>query len=314
LPSALLAILCPVSLPLWDIVGVGANAVDRVYVLPASLAEARPDAKLRILHHRRSCGGQTATMLATCRRLGATAAYIGTIGSNDDGALVRAELARLDIDLTYAVGRDGPNPFAVILIEERTGERMVLWDRDDRMRLQPTDVPADVLARARLVHVDDVDLDAAIAAARAAARAGVPVTSDIERAADRVDELIGAVTCPIFAAPALADLTGIADPERALRKIRRAHAGLITVTLGADGAMVLDGDRIVHAPGVAVSAVDTTGAGDVFRGAFAIAWLENRTAADVLRFANAAAAVSCTRPGAVAGAPGRAEIDALLRA
>ena len=293
---------------------MGANAVDRVYVLPASLADARPDAKLRIRHHVRSCGGQTATMLATCRRLGASAAYVGTIGSNDDGDLARAELARQGIDLTYAVSRDAPNPYAVILIDERTGERMVLWDRDDRLRLQPQEVPADVLGRARLVHVDDVDLEAAIAAARAAGRAGVPITSDIERAADRMDELIAAVTCPIFAEPALAELTGLADPERALRKIRRAHSGLLCVTLGSRGAMALDGDDLVHAPAFTVRAVDTTGAGDVFRGAFAIAWLEKKTAADVLRFANAAAAVSCTRLGALAGAPASAEIDALLTA
>ena len=298
----------------WDVVGVGANAVDRVYVLPSSLAGARPDAKLRIEHHVRSCGGQTATMLATCRRLGARAAYIGTIGSNDDGALARAELTRCGIDLTYVVTRDAPNPYAVILIDASSGERMVLWDRDERLRLEPHEVPADVIGRARLVHVDDVDLEAALAAAQAARRAGVPVTSDIERAAERVDELIAAVTCPIFAEPALADLTGLADPERALRRIRRLHPGLLCVTLGSRGAMGLDGDRVIHAPSFEVRAVDTTGAGDVFRGAFAMAWLEERAAADILRFANAAAAVSCTKVGAMAGAPTRAEIDALLRA
>ena len=279
-----------------------------------SLAGSPRDVKLRIRRHLISCGGQVATTLVTCRRLGARVAYVGTIGSDADAARLREELARDEVDLTHAVARDGPHAFAVILIDERTGERMVLWDRDERLRLAAADVPGDVIARARLVHVDDVDLEASLAAARLAITAGVPVTSDIERASDRVEELIAAVTCPIFAAPGLVELTGIDDPERALRKMRRLHPGLLSVTLGPDGAMALDGDALVHVPAVRVHAVDTTGAGDVFRGAFAIAWLAGKPAAEVLRFANAAAAVSCTRVGAIAGAPTRAELEPLLTA
>jgi sugar/nucleoside kinase (ribokinase family) len=295
-------------------VGVGASAVDRVYVLPESLAGAPRDAKLRIRRHLISCGGQVATTLVTCQRLGLTTAYIGTIGSDADGARLVDELVRGHVDVAHVVVRDAPHAFAVILIDERTGERMVLWDRDERLRLTPADVPPDVIARARLVHVDDVDIDASIAAATLARAANIPVTSDIERAADRADELIAAVTCPMFARQGLAELTGLDDPERALRKMRRLHPGLLCVTLGPDGAMALDGDAIVHVPGVAVRAIDTTGAGDVFRGAFATAWLEGYSTRDVLRFANAAAALSSTRVGAIAGAPTRAELEPWLRA
>src|SRR5262249_36134599 len=256
-----------------------------------------------------SCGGQVATMLVTCQRLGATTAYVGTIGSDADATRLREELSRDAVDLTYVVSRDGPHAFAVILIDERTGERMVLWDRDPRLQLASSDVPSEVITRARLVHVDDVDIEASLTAARLATAAGIPVTSDIERASDRAEELITAVTCPIFAKAGLVELTGVDDPERALRRIRRLHSGLLCVTLGPDGAMALDGDDVVHAPGVAVHAVATTGAGDVFRGAFAVAWLEGRSTLDRLRLANTAAALSTTRVGAIAGAPTRAELD-----
>ena len=298
----------------WDIVGVGANAVDHVYILPVSLAGGPADAKLRIRRHVISSGGQVATMLAAAQKLGATTAYVGTIGAGDDAAILRADLARSGIHAARLVSRDAPQPFAVILIDERTGERIVLWDRDARLRLEPGDVPADVIAHARLLHVDDVDLEASIDAARLARAAGVPSICDIERAANRVDELAALVTCPIFAAPGLSEITGVGDPERALRKLRKTHPGVLTVTLGPAGAMALDGDALVHVPAFAVRAIDTTGAGDVFRGAFAVAWLERRATADVLRFANAAAAVSCTRLGAMAGAPGRDEVDRRLTA
>jgi sugar/nucleoside kinase (ribokinase family) len=297
--------------PRWDVVGVGASAVDRVYVLPSSLAGGPRDVKLRIRRHLISCGGQVATTLVACQRLGARTAYVGTMGSDADGARLREELARDGVDLRYAIARETPHAFAVILIDDRTGERMVLWDRDPRLQLSAADVPTDVIAQARLVHVDDVDLDASLAAARLARAAGIPVTSDIERASDRAEELVAAVTCPIFARAGLVELTGVEDPERALRRMRRMNPGLLCVTLGPDGAMALDDDTIVHAPGVAVRAIDTTGAGDVFRGALAIAWLEGKSTSEMLRFANAAAALSVTRVGAIAGAPTRAELEPL---
>jgi sugar/nucleoside kinase (ribokinase family) len=107
-------------------------------------------------------------------------------------------------------------------------------------------------------------------------------------------------------------LTGEADLETALRVIRRRHRGLLCVTLGSRGAMMLEGDRVHRAPGFAVHAVDTTGAGDVFRGALIYALLRGDDPAGMLRFANAAASISCTRPGAIASVPTVAETDAVL--
>src|SRR5262249_55008290 len=91
--------------------------------------------------------------------------------------------------------------------------------------------------------------------------------------------------------------------ERALRKMRRNHDGQLCVTLGPRGAMLLVGDTLNAEPAPAVDAVDTTGAGDVFRGAFVYAWLKGDAPAEILRFANAAAATSCTRVGAITGVP-----------
>ncbi len=293
------------------VVGLGANAVDAVYVLPHAPAPSGPLAKLRIRRHFVSCGGQVATSLATCSRFGLETQYIGAIGNDSNGDRIHAALAAAGVGTAHVIRRDAANPAAVILIDESSGERIVLWDRGPAFALTPADIPDEVIASADLLHVDDVDLDASIRAAQLARSRSIPVTSDIERVYDRTEELVRAVSHPIFGEDVALALSGSSDHERALRKIRVMNAGLLCVTLGAAGSVALDGDRIVRAPGIRVSAVDTTGAGDVFRGAFIHALLAGRSTADMLRFANAAAAASCTRFGAISGVPTMAETLAL---
>jgi sugar/nucleoside kinase (ribokinase family) len=296
----------------WDVVGLGANSVDYVNLLPAYPRPQGEFAKMRIREQTITCGGQMATALATCTQLGLSAKYLGATGTDDNGRRIRLEMERRGIDLADAVIRDGRTQFAIILVDEGTGERIVLWDRDERLALRDREVPPDVLAAARLVHVDDVDQAAAIKAARLARQLGRPVTSDLDRMTERTEELVAAVTIPIFAEHVPPALTGVADHEAALRKLSRRHEGLLVVTLGPRGALTLDGDRAVHAPGFVVDVVDTTGAGDVFRGGFVFGLLQGWPVDRVLAFANAAAAVSCTRLGALNGVPVREEVDRLL--
>ena len=286
---------------MFDVVGLGACSVDYVYVVPAPPAPDGPRAKLRIASHFVSCGGQVATMVAACAAFGLRARYLGPFGSDANAGLVRDELARRKVVLDGAIAREGTNQFAVILVDERTGERMVLWDRDPR--LSAPELDADAICSGRVLHVDDVDEDLSIRAARIAAARGVIVTTDLDRVTERTAELVAAATLPIFDEHVPAALTGESDPERALRKLRRAHTGLLVMTLGARGAMALDGDRLVHEPAVPVTPVDTTSAGDIFRAGFLTAFLGGRPLAEALREGNRVAAKSCTVRGAMASIP-----------
>jgi sulfofructose kinase len=296
----------------WDVVGLGANAVDFVYRLPASPQATGNLSKMRIRQQTISCGGQMTTALVACARFGLRAKYIGATGTDGNGRRIRAELTHHNVDTSDAVIHDAPNQYAVILVDETTGERIVLWDRDDRLRLRPHEIPKDALLSARLLHVDDVDQEAAILAASIAKEAGLAVTSDIDRLTGRTIDLVQAVTIPIFAEHIPTHLTGARDPESALRQLRTEHDGLLCVTLGAEGALALDGDQAIHSPGFKVVAVDTTGAGDVFRAGFIYGTLQGWDTPRTLRFANAAAGLSCTRPGAIAGVPSLEEIERFL--
>jgi sulfofructose kinase len=299
-----------VTPPRWDVVGVGENSVDLIVRLPARL-DFGPGAKLQVEPPASAVGGQVVTAVCTCAALGLRAAYVGAFGEDDHGRFARQELERRGVDTSTAQARRAANRQAVILVDAR-GERSVLWSRDPALALRPDDLPEDMLRDARAVHVDGVDADAALHAAGIARQAGAIVTCDIDRADAPSAALFDAVTHPVVAEPVPSALTGEPDVEKALRILRRRHAGPICVTLGARGALLLDGDRLHAAPAPDVDAVDTTGAGDVFRGAYITAMLEGMPLERALRFATAAAAVSCTRRGAVAGVPTRGEIDDLL--
>jgi sulfofructose kinase len=304
----------PPPSPPWDVVGVGANSVDYVYRLPAPPEVQGPHAKMRIESHVVSFGGQMTTALATVASLGLRGKYIGVTGNDHAGDLMRRELVRRGLDVGHVVTRHCPNPFAVILVDKVSGERIVLWERHEALALQASEIPADVISAARLLHVDDTDQPAAIAAARIGRQAGIHVTSDIDRLTERTEELIAAVTIPMFAEHVPPAVTGEADLERALRKIRRTHDGLLCATMGPHGSMLLVGDRLHVEPANPVETVDTTGAGDVFRGAFIAALLRGDGPGEILRFANAAAAVSVTRRGAMSGVPSRADVEAMQAA
>jgi len=298
----------------WDVIGIGENSVDSVNLLPRYPQPSGPSAKMRIRERHVLCGGQMATAMCACASLGLRAKYVGVTGTDDNGRRIRAELQTRNVDISDLVIRDVENRFAVILVDENTGDRMVLWDRDDRLRLRDSELPVDALGKTAVVHVDDVDDEVAIRAARLAREAGAMVTSDIDRLTPRTQELASTVTHAIFAQHVPTALTGVANTEAALRTLRRTLDNVLVVTMGEHGASALDGDRFYHEPAFAVHAVDTTGAGDVFRGGFIYALVNGQPLDQALRTANAAAAVSCTRLGALNGVPTLAEVRELMTA
>jgi sulfofructose kinase len=298
----------------WDVIGIGENSVDSVNLLPGYPQPTGPSAKMRIRERHILCGGQMATAMCACASLGLRAKYVGVTGTDDNGRRIRAELQGRNVDISDLVIRDVENRFAVILVDENTGDRMVLWDRDDRLRLRESELPVDAIGRTAVVHVDDVDDEVAIRGARLGRDAGALVTSDIDRLTPRTEELVATVTHAIFAQHVPMALTGLADTEAALRKMRQTLDNILVVTMGEQGSSALVGDRFFHEPAFLVHAVDTTGAGDVFRGGFIYALVNGQPMDQALRTANAAAAVSCTRLGALNGVPTLAEVDQLMAA
>lgn len=294
-----------------DVLGFGESSVDYVYTVPTLPRGGA--SKLPIASRYTAVGGQVATAIAACAAFGLNAGYLGTVGNDEAGRRVREELTARGIDLSRLIERKAASRYAVIMVEASTGERLVLWERDGRLDLAPAEVRAEMVAGARVVHLDATDEGASIALARLARSAGAIVTCDVDTVTERTPELLSLVTIPVLAANVPRDLTGIDDVEGALRGMRATHPGPICVTLGEKGSAALDGDRFVHVPAVSVRAVDTTGAGDVFRAGLICGIVRGWPVEQMLRFGNAAAALSCTRRGAMSSVPDLPAVEALLR-
>jgi sulfofructose kinase len=297
----------------FDVVGLGLNSLDLVTVVAEHPA---PNSKQRMEQFLRLPGGQTATALVACARLGWTAAYIGCFGEDDFGASSRQSLVDAGVDLTWARTVPGStNQFAVVIVDARTGERTVMWNRHPGLTLEAGDVPVDGATAGRMLLVDCHETAAATRAARCARQAGIPTVVDVERVRPGTMDLLREIYAIIAAERFPSELTGYDTPGRALEALAQEFtAPLVCVTLGDGGSLARVGGREIRTPGFPVHCVDSTGAGDAFRGGFAAACLRapEGQIEDVLAYANAVASLNCRALGARGGLPTIAEVDEAL--
>jgi sulfofructose kinase len=294
-----------------DVVGLGLNATDTVMTVPKFPALG---GKERVTELAMQAGGQVATALVTCRRLGLTVRYIGRVGDDPAGRLQLASLRREGLDTSdIRVIRGVPNQYGYIIVDQATGERTVFWDRDLRLTVQPEELKPTAVTSARLLHLDGCDVEAALVAARFARRARIPVLADLDTVYKKVEKLFSYLDYLIASTHFLPAVTGHADPFRVLENMAREYrVGTPGMTLGRDGALVYHEGRFIYSPGFVVETVDTTGAGDVFHGAFAYALLAGWDMARILDFSNAMAALNCTALGARGGIKSQAEAERLM--
>ncbi len=295
----------------FDVVGVGLNATDTLLIVPHFPAYA---GKVPFQEEILSPGGQVASAMVACARLGLRTKYIGAIGDDERGRIQMESLQGTGINLDHVQHcRNCPNQSAYIIVDRSTGERTVLWRHDECLRIDPERIAEEHIACARLLHIDGFDTRAAARAAEVARAAGIPVTVDVdtiyhgfERVLPNVDYLVASSEFP-------AAWTGVNDPLAALEAIQNEFGMRVAaMTLGAHGALACEGGRFHYSPAYVVNCIDTTGAGDVFHGAFCYAVLQRMPMRDALEFSNAMAALNCTAIGARGGIRGLNDVRALM--
>ena len=297
---------------LVDVVGLGLNAMDTICVVDRF---PKPNTKTGIRQVRVEPGGQVATALATCARLGLTTRYIGSVGDDDAGraqleSLVRAGLGTENVRMVSGA----KTQFAVILLEEGVGERTILWHHDPLLNYPAKDLQRDAVVSGRILHLDGCDSEAALQAARWAREAGIPVVIDIDELYDGgTEELLRNVDYFIAAEEFAARVLGPMTDNDALRALAdRYGCRVVGITLGSRGAAFIQNGHVFRSPAFHVSVADTTGAGDVFHGAFIYGLLQKWDLEKAVRFANAAAGLKCIETGARRGIPTLEQVMKML--
>ncbi|MCX5800626.1 MAG: PfkB family carbohydrate kinase [Candidatus Eisenbacteria bacterium] len=294
-----------------DVVGLGYTATDYLSIVPR-LPE--PDTKLEALCLSIQGGGPVATGLVTVRRLGLSASYVGKVGDDDFGNFMLRELEREGIDVSRVVCEKGAtSQFAFIMVDETSATRTIVWTRGSVNKLKKGEADLDLVDACKCLLLDDLEVEAAIEAAKRARLANVPIVLDAGSLRDGMRELVGLCDFVVASKEFGRQFSGEAGPLAAAQRIYDETGRVSVVTAGAEGAVCVCANGVWRQEGFRVRAVDTTGAGDVFHGAFAAGIIKGWEIPKVLEFSCAVAAMKCRSLGGRPGIPSFVEAIAFLR-
>ncbi len=298
----------------WDVLGLGAVTVDDLIYVDQY---PQPGTKLPVRDRRREGGGLTGTALVAAARLGAKAAYCGVLGDDELSRFTLLEFEREGVDCSLIVRRAEARPTnSTVIVDRSTAQRTILYSNARVVELASEEIKEDLIASCQVLLVDHTMARAGLQAAALARAQRIPVVGDVEREAEpsllnlmrQIDHLIVSMR---FAGR----VTGEREPEGMVRALSGPDRACCVVTGGERGCWYSEhGGDVHHLPALRVQAVDTTGCGDVFHGAYAACLAQGESAHTALQVATVAAGLKATQPGGRSGIPDRATIDQVLAA
>ena len=290
------------------VIGIGLACLDQLLIWEDMAAPVQDN---KIVDTAMQGGGMAATAMVTVSRLGGEAELWAAVGDDWVGQQIVRSLETERVDVRQVVRMLGANSmFMVVCVDRKSGERHFMhWNAPDKPDAAIGDLAH--LADAGCLLIDHTLPASELRAAQEAQRLGVPVVSDTERLTEWHTEIFPFVDYTIVSERgARAVNENLRD---ACRSIRQMGAGCVVVTLGEKGLVYLDGETYGQLPAFEVEAVDTTGAGDVFHGAFCYGLVQGFSLEANLRFSSATSALKCLHIGGRAGIPSRNQVDDFLQ-
>jgi len=294
----------------FDIAGLGICSVDFLGLMKKY---PEPGEKIPLQAFSKQGGGLAGTALTAAARLGAKTAYLGKLGRDEYSRFLLEEFHKDGVNVDHVVFADGAQPpIAFIHVEQDTGERRIAryWQK---FELNPEELDRRAIQNSRILFLEHHFVDAGIAAAKWIKEAGGIVVIDAEREVPRFEEILQLADYIIVSQHFAAEKTGSGNPEKSAELLQQKYGGVAVVTAGEKGAYCRTPDYIFYQSAFQVDVVDTTGAGDVFHGAFMAGLIENWALPKILEFAAAAAAIKCRGLGGREMIPNREKAIAFLR-
>ena len=294
-----------------EIVGLGVCCEDQIGLAPRW---PKADEGVHLQDSIRQCGGMVATALAAASRLGVSTAFLGMAGKDASGRWLKQQLEAQGVDTSEFILRPGfSTPISTIIVEQKTGQRRIFHYRPVEFDLTKKDVDLSVISKARFLHLDGHYLDLSLEAAQLARKHKVKICLDASFPYSGMDCLFPWVDYLICNRHFPSQMTGQKDMKKALNSLAQRGLGWVVVTLGSKGGLYLNRGRFESYPAFPVNVIDSTGAGDVFHGAFLAALCRRRTRKKAIQYAAAAAALSCQALGGQGALPTHEEVMELIR-
>jgi sulfofructose kinase len=299
------------SLENVEVVGLGQACIDYLGRIPVY---PREDAKVELTDLHTQCGGPASTALVTLSRLGIKTAFLGSVSDDPFGIEIQKGLKEEEVDTTFLRVTPGyTSQFAFIAITKKNGARTIFWDRGSVPHLTSEDVDLSPFSHARVFHTDGLMLAASIEAANQAKDMGMTIVMDAGTLRQGYRELVSLVDVLIASQGFCEALVGSGEPsEKALEALAQWGPQDVIITLGAKGSVGWHEGHITFQDAFSVEVVDTTGAGDVYHGAYIYGLLQGRNMSECMRFASAASALKCTEIGGRKGIPSLEKINQLI--
>lgn len=293
-----------------DLVGLGYCSWDYLCIVP----EIPLDQKVEIVRSLNQGGGPSATATFAAQRLGAKTAYIGAIGDDEAGQNILREFAEAGVDVSGMIERKAATSGVSYCWadQKKQGKRSIAWARGTAKPLRADEVNLELVRSCKVLHLDGHQTEAAIYAASEARAAGVTVCLDAGTMVPGIESILGHTDIVIASEWFAGKYTGEATLEDQLVKLKGPGVRWVVATCGDKGSMGFDGRDFVPAPAFHVNVVDTTGAGDVYHGAFLRGYLKGFGLRDCMRFASGAAALKCGELGGRTAIPTLEELENFL--
>lgn len=295
----------------FDCVGLGLCPIDYLCVVPSY---PKPNEKTEAVGFSQQGGGPVATAMVALSRLGGKAAFVGKVGADAEGEFVRAQFQWEGVDYSrIIVDKEVRTPQAFVWIDGKTGERSIVLNRTEWEPPSWEQIDHEVFTKTRYLHIDGRFPELEIPAAEMAKANGAEIVMDVGSIREEMESFFRLVHYFIASETFFNSHFPDRTLEEGLQEILRKGPSVVVVTLGERGAWGADRFHLHKIPAFSVPVIDTTGAGDVFHGAFIFSLLKKWDLKKQLIFASAVAALKCTQLGGRKGIPSYSETIQLLR-
>jgi len=295
----------------FDCLGFGICALDYLSIL-----DPYPglDEKVNVVASSVQGGGPVPTAMATMAKLGAEVTFVGKIGDDYEGMMIRSELEKYKVNVDYMIDQEKIRSLkAFIWIDKSSGKRTVALDKTGIKSVNPREISYLKDVHFKYLHLDGRDIEANIFLAKKAKKDGSEIVLDLGSLRENIEKLFPLVDYLVVSKKFAYDYTHWQDLSQACSELKKIGFRCVVITLSEKGCLWTDLSKVNYFPGFKIKAVDTTGAGDVFHGGFIFGLLKKWKMEKIIEFASACAALKCRKLGGRAGIPSLKEVQDYLK-